>query len=181
MHAKVLVSVNRALGRFFHGFTWRWHLKTCVEACGWFLFAFLGLITYKAVLLSPFKLGNPLSPLQILWWMPNENVNKILPSFIYWCLSLTPNVNILQKMLPTCSKTSNTNTDEDRCLQESMVESLKSVLAHLQSDDNVSLLDVEHDEDGGKLDLDNDEVWCRSLNHHYFCAAAKLILPLKKN
>jgi hypothetical protein len=63
------------------------------------------------------------------------------------------------------------NTDEDRCLQKSMVESLKSILAHLQFNDNVSLLDVEDDEDscgsnhgapseddGDKLDLDNDEV-----------------------
>jgi len=29
-----------------------------------------------------------------------------------------------------------------------MVELLKSILAHLQSDDDVSLSDVEHDEDG---------------------------------
>ena len=39
------------------------------------------------------------------------------------------------------------NTDEDKCLWKSMVESLKSILAHLQSDDDVSLSDVEDDED----------------------------------
>src|SRR6266478_7291520 len=62
------------------------------------------------------------------------------------------------------------NTDEDKCLQKSMVESLKSILAHLQSDDDVSLSDVKDDEDGcslnhgapseegDELDLDNDEV-----------------------
>jgi len=38
-------------------------------------------------------------------------------------------------------------TNEDRRLRKSMVELLKSLLAHLQSDDDVSLLDGEDDED----------------------------------
>ena len=42
------------------------------------------------------------------------------------------------------------NTDEDKCLRKSMVESLKSILAHLQSDDDVSLSDVEDDDDDCK-------------------------------
>src|ERR1700733_4802671 len=61
--------------------------------------------------------------------------------------------------------------NEDRCLRKSMVELLKSILAHLQSDDDVSLSDGEDDEDecisnhgalsedGGELDLDNNEVF----------------------
>jgi hypothetical protein len=80
-------------------------------------------VSHMPIELDYFKLGNLLSPLRISWRMPNENVNEILPSFIYWCLSLTPNVNILRRMLPTCSKTSNT---------KSMVKLLKSILAHLQ-------------------------------------------------
>jgi hypothetical protein len=62
------------------------------------------------------------------------------------------------------------DTDEDKCLRKSIVESLKSILAHLQSDDDDCLSHVEDDEDGcslnhgvpsedgDELDFDNDEV-----------------------
>jgi hypothetical protein len=39
---------------------------------------------------------------------------------------------------------STAHTDEDRCLRKSIVESLKSLLAHLQSDDDVSLSGGNH-------------------------------------
>jgi hypothetical protein len=73
------------------------------------------------------------------------------------------------------------HTNEDRRLRKSMVESLESILAHLQSDDDVSLSDGEDDEDecvsnhgalsedGGELDLDNNEVFFFSfrVGRHY--------------
>jgi hypothetical protein len=82
----------------------------------------------------------------------------------------------IENTIPTWSST--TYTEEDQCLRKSMVESLKSILAHIQCDDNVSLSDGENNEDScvsdhkvlseddpGKSDFDHDKMVYFLMDH----------------